>query len=200
MTFPCNRVHKSYKFLEPIVQALESMRRCHVRSKILLGPCHGVALGLSGTDATTAASGSQRPTAADRALGTWRLNIAKSKFNPGPPPESQTRTYELYRDGIRTTVRNGVRRREYTFVQFVSDYRGDQVPISGSPDADMIALKSVDADTAEADLYHAGRAIGRVRRVISRDGQTMTITVELNNVEGVRVTNVQVFEKQQTPP
>ena len=159
-----------------------------------------VALGVSGTDATAGNRESQRPTAADSVLGTWRLNIAKSKFNPGPPPESQTRTYELYRDGIRTTVRTVYAGGNTAFVQFVSDYSGDQVPISGSPDADMIALKSVDADTAEASLFHAGRAIGRVRRVISRDGQTMTITVELNDVEGVRVTNVQVFEKQQTPP
>ena len=158
-----------------------------------------VALSLSGTDATTGTSESQRPTAADRVLGTWRLNIAKSKFNPGPPPESQTRAYELYRDGIRTTVRTVYAGGNTSFVQFVSDYSGDQVPISGSPDADMIALKSVDADTAEAELYHAGRAIGRVRRVISRDGQTMTIAVELNNLEGVRVTNLQVFEKQTQP-
>jgi len=153
-------------------------------------------LGVLGTAAALAASESQRPTAADRVLGTWHLNIAKSKFNPGPPPESQTRTYELYRDGIRTTVRTVYAGGNTAFVQFVSDYSGDQVPISGSPDADMIALKSVGANTAEATLFHAARAIGTVQRVISADGQTMTITVELNNVQGVRVVNVQVFEKQ----
>jgi hypothetical protein len=25
-------------------------------------------------------------------LGTWKLNVAKSKFNPGPAPKSLTRT------------------------------------------------------------------------------------------------------------
>jgi hypothetical protein len=25
-------------------------------------------------------------------VGTWKLNVAKSKFSPGPPPQSQTVT------------------------------------------------------------------------------------------------------------
>lgn len=28
--------------------------------------------------------------AADNFLGTWTLNVAKSKYDPGPPPKSQT--------------------------------------------------------------------------------------------------------------
>ena len=31
--------------------------------------------------------------AADPVLGTWELNVAKSKYNPGPAPKSQTRIY-----------------------------------------------------------------------------------------------------------
>jgi hypothetical protein len=27
-------------------------------------------------------------------IGTWKLNLAKSKFSPGPPPKSQTLTFE----------------------------------------------------------------------------------------------------------
>ncbi len=33
--------------------------------------------------------------AADPAIGTWELNLAKSHFEPGPPPKSQVRTYEV---------------------------------------------------------------------------------------------------------
>ena len=28
-------------------------------------------------------------------LGTWELNLAKSKFSPGPAPKSETRTYVI---------------------------------------------------------------------------------------------------------
>src|SRR3974390_3170067 len=27
-------------------------------------------------------------------VGTWKLNLEKSKFNPGPAPQSQTRTWD----------------------------------------------------------------------------------------------------------
>ena len=30
----------------------------------------------------------------DPFVGTWRLNVAKSKYSPGPAPKSQTATYE----------------------------------------------------------------------------------------------------------
>jgi hypothetical protein len=41
--------------------------------------------------------------AADPAIGTWKLNPAKSKFSPGPPPQSATVTYEASGEGVRRT-------------------------------------------------------------------------------------------------
>ena len=32
--------------------------------------------------------------AAEPFAGTWKLNTAKSKYTPGPPPKSATITYE----------------------------------------------------------------------------------------------------------
>jgi hypothetical protein len=31
----------------------------------------------------------------DPLAGTWELNLGKSKFSPGPPPKSETRTYDV---------------------------------------------------------------------------------------------------------
>ncbi len=33
-----------------------------------------------------------KPQAADPLIGTWKLNLAKSKFSPGPAPKSVTAT------------------------------------------------------------------------------------------------------------
>ena len=41
--------------------------------------------------------------AADPAIGTWKLDAAKSKYTPGPPPKSATITYEETADGIKRT-------------------------------------------------------------------------------------------------
>jgi hypothetical protein len=51
-----------------------------------------------------AAYQSQAHAVEDRLLGTWVLNLAKSKFSPGPPPKSQRRTYEAHREGVKTTI------------------------------------------------------------------------------------------------
>jgi hypothetical protein len=37
-------------------------------------------------------------------IGTWRLNLDKSKFNPGPPPRSATLTYTQDGQNIRNTT------------------------------------------------------------------------------------------------
>ena len=38
-------------------------------------------------------------------LGTWTLLVEKSRYNPGPPPQRQTRTNEAAPHGVKTTIR-----------------------------------------------------------------------------------------------
>jgi hypothetical protein len=37
----------------------------------------------------------------DAHMGSWKLNAAKSKFNPGPPSKSEMRNYESTGDGYK---------------------------------------------------------------------------------------------------
>src|SRR5258707_13394802 len=43
--------------------------------------------------------------AADAVAGTWKLNLAKSTFSPGPAAQSQTRIYAESAQGITVTVK-----------------------------------------------------------------------------------------------
>ena len=36
-------------------------------------------------------------------LGTWKINLEKSKFSPGPAPKTSTRTTEAVGQGFKTT-------------------------------------------------------------------------------------------------
>jgi len=36
----------------------------------------------------------------DPRIGTWKLNVAQSTYDPGPPPQSVTRTYEDRGGGV----------------------------------------------------------------------------------------------------
>ena len=68
-----------------------------------------------------------------------------------------------------------------------------EYPVRGSSDIDALSLTAVDAYTAEIKLKHGGRDIGFVRRVISYDGKTMTMTVSL----GSEIRNVAVYDKKE---
>jgi hypothetical protein len=47
-----------------------------------------------------------RAQSGDPSLGTWQLNVAKSKFEPGPAPKSETRTYAQTPAGIQIGTRS----------------------------------------------------------------------------------------------
>ena len=130
----------------------------------------------------------------DLLVGTWQLDVAKSRYTPGPPPRSETRTYVRDADGMKGTIR----RRHDNGRDEVIEYRADfdhEYPVMGTEAYDTIRLKRIDARTAEAVLSHAGRVFGTARRVVSEDGRTLTITFRQED-RGILESNVAVFRKQ----
>jgi hypothetical protein len=139
---------------------------------------------------------SQTPTD-PRVLGTWTLIVGKSKFSPGPTPTTQIRTYGAHDNGYKATIKTTYAGRQPTFVEYVANYDSLEYPVTGAQEYDTIRLQKIDASTSEATLGHAGRVIATARRVISEDGQTMTITFHADDIQGSRVDNVMVFARQQ---
>jgi len=87
---------------------------------------------------------------ADPAAGTWELNLTKSKFSPGPPPQSLARTFEVTGDDVKYTLKGINDRGKPTLVQFTAKYDGKDYPVTGSPDYDAISLRRVDAVEGQA--------------------------------------------------
>jgi hypothetical protein len=134
--------------------------------------------------------------AADPVIGNWALNVAKSKYNPGPAPRTQTRAYVSTPDGIVATVTTVNRDGTSEKVVYPSNYDGMEHHVTGSSNTDGILMKQRDLYTAESTLMHAGKVIGIALRVVSGDGKTMTITFEGTDQEGSHVKNVALYEKQ----
>src|SRR5687767_8954700 len=133
----------------------------------------------------------------DSTIGTWRLNVAKSKYQPGPAAVSEMRVYEVAPGGgIKATftrVEAGGMKRTITYTAM---YDGKDYPYTGSPDADTIMLKRIDANTVEAVLKKNGKVSLRTRAVISPDGKTRTLTTTGTNAQGQNVNNLMIFERQ----
>ena len=83
--------------------------------------------------------------AEDSNIGTWKLNVAESKFSPGPAPKSQTLKYEAWgTDGVKFTADGVGADGKPTRWEFQAKYDGKDNPFTGNPDADAIALKRID--------------------------------------------------------
>jgi hypothetical protein len=134
--------------------------------------------------------------AADAAIGTWKLNVAKSKFSPGPPPQSATVRYEASGGGVKRTGETVNADGTKTSFEYTAQYDGKDYPITGNANADTVALKQVNDRTVEATLKKSGKVVTNARRVVSADGKTLTLTITGTNAQGQKMRNVQVLEKQ----
>jgi len=134
--------------------------------------------------------------AADPVIGTWHLNLLRSRYDPGPPPKSQTRIYREENGGVKAVVITVHKNGNSDTVHYPAEYDGKEHPVSGSPDTDGILMKRVNDYTAESELTHAGKTIAVTRRTVSRDGKTMTITYKGVGVGEDQVNNTAYYEKE----
>jgi hypothetical protein len=138
--------------------------------------------------------------AADPTVGTWKLNVAKSKFNEGAPWIAETRVY---------TEANGVFTLEVKVTGTDGGERASQVKFSDGKESkeevtgvswDTINAKKVSANTWDFDLKRDGKVVGHVHHAISADGRTLTVH-NTGSVYGVRGSGGEtlVFERQPQP-
>jgi hypothetical protein len=132
----------------------------------------------------------------DPIVGTWELNVAKSKYSSGPGPKSQTRTYAVAADGIKATVNGMDAEGQAITSEWTMNPDGKDRPLTGNPNADTLSIKRIDTNTVEFTLKKAGKVVITGRRTISKDGKTMTLTSKGTNAQGKSVNDVEVFEKK----
>jgi len=134
--------------------------------------------------------------AADQQSGTWKMNPAKSKYNPGPAPKSITVKIDSDGDNIKLTSDGIDAAGNPTHVEFTAKYDGKDYPITGVPNADTIALKRIDASTIESTSKKAGDVVMTVTSVVSKNGKTRTSTFKGKDAQGQDVNNVVVYDRQ----
>jgi hypothetical protein len=132
------------------------------------------------------------------AVGTWKLNIEKSKYNPGPAPKSLTRTLEAQGDNVKYSFEEVSADGTGVAYSFTVAYDGKEAPITGSMPggADAISIKRIDANTFEATLTKAGKVIRTAKSEISRDGKVTTVTAQGTNGDGQATTSSAVYDRQ----
>ena len=131
----------------------------------------------------------------DLGMGTWKLNLAKSKYKPGPPPKSLVVTFEPAGKGVKTTSDFVNAEGQKTTAVYTANYDGKDYPITGSAIADTVALKKLGGGKIERVDKKGGKRVQTFVRSVSADGKTMTITHKGSNAKGEPFDNVLVLEK-----
>ena len=133
---------------------------------------------------------------ADPSLGTWKLNVAKSKYNAGPPaPKSTTLVIEAAGKGVKLTSSTVLADGTSRSVSYTTQYDGKDAAVTGSPDYDAVAVKRTAAGST-GERKKGGKVVQTYTRSFSADGKTMTVTTKGTNAAGEKIDTVLVYEKQ----
>src|SRR5580698_6574203 len=150
----------------------------------------GFVFAIGATTVVAAADG------ADPAIGTWTLNVDKSKFHDGTAPKSMTRTYSAGSAGTDMKV-TGVAADGTAISQSVTlTYDGKDCALTGGTTYDTLALTRVNGSTVKSELKKGGQVVGHSTRTVSGKGKVLTLSTALKTDKGGTVHDVAVFDKQ----
>jgi hypothetical protein len=134
--------------------------------------------------------------AADVFSGNWKVNLEKSKYDPGPPPKGPNFTKIEAIDGGLKMTNDGVNAEgKPTHNEWSGKFDGKDNPVKSDPNRDTAALTKIDDYTLQVVSKKDGKVTTTTRNVFSRDGKTWTQIVQGTNVKGIKVNNTVVREK-----
>jgi hypothetical protein len=132
----------------------------------------------------------------DPSSGTWKLNVAKSKYSPGPGPKSSTVTIKIENGTETYSAENVDAAGNSTQGAFTAKLDGTDAPVSGIPYADTVSIKRMSSHHLVATLKKGGTVMMTVHVVIAADGMSRRLTYDGKNAEGKAEHDVLVFDKQ----
>jgi hypothetical protein len=116
-------------------------------------------------------------------VGTWKLNIAKSKF-AGPPPRSLTLTFAGEGESLTNTAEIIDAQGRASTTVFVHIYDGKPHPTTGNSNYDSTAYTRINTNTVNFVRFREGKSAETGSIVVSADGKTYTATAEGTAVNG----------------
>jgi hypothetical protein len=131
-------------------------------------------------------------------FGSWTLNVARSTYDPGPPPYKRaTYTIEPWgTEGMKVVYEMVHPRGGVTHLEWTGRIDGKEYPLQGIDAHVTYAYSQLTSGEYETLVKMGGRAAARSTIALSADGRTMTTTTKGVDSAGRAVTTVTVYEKQ----
>lgn len=137
----------------------------------------------------------------DPLIGTWKLNVAKSKYSPGPPPKAATIKYEAVGGDALRNIRDETDARGKTVhSEYTSKFDGKDYAVSGelgggNPPRGTIMARRIDEYTTENVNKLDGKITSTSRRIVSKNGKTLTIQVKGTDGNGHKIDNSVIYDR-----
>jgi len=134
----------------------------------------------------------------DPFVGSWELNVAKSKFGPGAERRSETRIVESSPTGMKVSVDRTNADGSSQQYNYTTNFDDKPHPITGMAPygADSIAVTLGTSNTLSFKLTKGGKAVGSGTSVVSADGKTLTLTSKGMDANGKPISSVTVYDKR----
>jgi hypothetical protein len=136
------------------------------------------------------------------AVGTWKLDVEKSKFSPGPPPKSATLVIEAQGDSLKTSYQEIEADDSHAGYEYTAALDGKDYPVAGSSRPEC--LRGAETVSIRRDGSHgfggmfkkSGQVVMTDMTSVAKDGKTLKLMVNGADAKGQPVTMSTVWEKQ----
>jgi hypothetical protein len=134
---------------------------------------------------------------AEPIVGTWKLDVARSTYKPGPAPKSTTIVVTPEGKGIKVAVDTVNADGSPLTWGFTTLRDGkEEAKVTGNPMFDTMTATRHSA-TAGTNVYRkAGKVVMTANVAIAADGKSMTATMTGTDAKGQAMNNVAHFVKQ----
>jgi len=135
--------------------------------------------------------------AGDAWLGTWKLNLAKSSYNPGPAPSSGKTRFEIASLGRVKVVSDGVDAAgRSTHNEIVTMFDGKPSELKGTDPPVTLAFSRIDDHRYELVTKVNGKVTATSICSIAGDGKTRTLVTKSLTANGEWATSTAVYDRQ----
>ncbi len=123
-------------------------------------------------------------------VGTWELNMAKSKRDAALLKiQKRTVVYTAEGSGLTAVVTTDGK------AQTPVTYDGKEHPVESATSLYTHATSTAKDRILETEFKKDGKVVGTRRNTLSTDGRTMTVVMDVRQADGAKVHSVAVYDK-----
>ena len=127
-------------------------------------------------------------------LGTWKLNESKSTVGDGAGKSTMV-VWETAGDQDKCTVDGIDAAGNKTHTVWVGKLDGKDYPVTGDPQSDTRSFKMSGDRKMDMISKKDGKEVGNGTIVVAEDGKTRTVTSNMTNAKGEKVTSTLAYDK-----